>query len=434
MSETSATPPTIDHKQHAAFFRQSGWMMLSSIIAGFMSLGVHFLNKLIPQGEYSNFGVLVMVIACLPTMPLQMVFAQQTAAALAENRERRLIAMIRWTWFWTFAIWIVVAVLAMIFQKQIADGWQLSSTAPLYATIFAILVSMWLPLFAGVMQGRQDFFWYGWANIAGGVLRLAAGAAAVIVFHLGASGMLWGATIGVGVASLIVIGRTRDLWSWGQPSEPFDSKALFKQIMPLIFAFGVCQFLFTTDTMYAQVHFSADSMKRYVAAGTLSRALLWLVLPISAVMFPKIVHASAKKEKSNLLAIVIAGTAVLAVVGAAGLCIVGPIVVRIVFKPEDVADTVALLPWYAGAMIPLALANVLVNDLMARGRFKVVPFMVAIGVAYAFTLPYILRHYPDRMTVVLQTLFVFTTLLFIVCAWFTWGQKSPVPAVPSPQS
>src|SRR3569833_1164018 len=112
MSETSATPPTIDHKQHAAFFRQSGWMMLSSIIAGFMSLGVHFLNKLIPQGVYSYFGVLVMVIACLPTMPLQMVFAQQTAAALAENRERRLIGMIRWTWFWTFAIWIVVAVLA----------------------------------------------------------------------------------------------------------------------------------------------------------------------------------------------------------------------------------------------------------------------------------------------------------------------------------
>ena len=407
-------------------------MMMSSIIAGFMSLGVHFLNKVIPQGEYSNFGVLVMVVACLPTMPLQMVFAQQTATAIAENRERQLAGMIRWTWLWTSVIWVVVVVLATIFQKQIVSGWQLSSAAPLYATIFAILVSLWLPLFAGVMQGRQDFFWYGWATIAGGVLRLAAGAVAVIVFHLGAAGMLWGATIGVGLASLIVIGRTRDFWMWGQPSEPFDSGALSKQIIPLILAFGVCQFLFTTDTMYAQVHFTADSMKRYVAAGTLSRALLWLVLPISSVMFPKIVHASAKKEKNNLLAIVIAGTAVLAVIGAAGLCIVGPIVVRIVFKPEDVADTVALLPWYAGAMIPLALANVLVNDLMARGRFKAVPFMLVIGVAYAFTLPYMLRHYPGRMTVVLQTLGVFTTLLFIVCAWFTWGAKGAKPVAQAP--
>jgi len=404
---------------------------MSSIIAGFMSLGVHFLNKILPPGEYSNFGVLVMVVACLPTMPLQMVFAQQTASALAENRERRLIGMIRWTWFWTFVIWIIVAVLAMIFEKQIVSGWKLSSSAPLYATVFAILVSMWLPLFAGVMQGRQDFFWYGWATIAGGVLRVAAAAAAVIVFHSGASGMLWGATIGVGMASFIVVWRTRDFWIWGQRSEPFDSKALFKQIMPLILAFGVCQFLFTTDTMYAQAFFQTNEMKSYVAAGTLSRALLWLVLPISSVMFPKIVHASAKKEKNNLLAIVIVGTAVLAAIGVAGLCIVGPLVVRIVYTSGVITSTVALLPWYAGAMIPLALANVLVNDLMARGRFKVVPWMLVIGVGYAFTLPYMLRHHPGQMTVVLQTLGVFTTLLFLVCAWFTWGAKRPKSEAPS---
>jgi len=340
--------------------------------------------------------------------------------------------MIRWTWLWTFAIWIVVAVLAVVFQHQIVEGWKLSSAAPLFATLFAILVSLWLPLFAGVMQGRQDFFWYGWATIAGGVLRLAAGAGAVIFFKTGAAGMLWGATIGVGIASFIVIGRTRDFWMWGRPSEPFDSGALFKQILPLILAFGVCQFLFTTDTMYAQAYFEADVMKSYVAAGTLSPALLWLVLPISSVMFPKIVHASAKKEKSNLLAIVIAGTAVLAIVGAAALCVVGPIVVRIIYKSGDIAGTVALLPWYAAAMIPLALANVLVNDLMARGRFKVVPLMVAIGLAYAFTLPYMIRSHPGHMTVVLQTLGVFTTLLFLVCAWFTWGAKSPKSHVPSP--
>jgi len=149
----------------------------------------------------------------------------------------------------------------------------------------------------------------------------------------------------------------------------------------------VCQFLFTTDTIFAKPHFSDDDMKHYVAAGTLSRALLWLVMPIAAVMFPKIVHSSAKGEKSNLFGIVILGTAILAVIGAAGLWLVGPIVVRIAFKAGDVPGTVALLPWYAGAMIPMALANVLVNDLMARKQFKVVPFMVVLAIGYGFTLP-----------------------------------------------
>jgi hypothetical protein len=53
-----------------------------------------------------------------------------------------------------------------------------------------------------------------------------------------------------------------------------------------------------------------------------------------------------------------------------------------------------LLPWYAGAMIPLALANVLANDLLARGRFKAVPFMIVLALAYAFTLPYMMNRSP----------------------------------------
>ena len=46
------------------------------------------------------------------------------------------------------------------------------------------------------------------------------------------------------------------------------------------------------------------------------------------------------------------------------MCLFGPIVVKIVYKESYVAATTALLPWYAGAMVPLALANVLVNDLL----------------------------------------------------------------------
>src|SRR5215469_5473959 len=125
-SETKAAAPlTIDHKPHAAFFRQSGWLMMATIFAGFLSLGVHFLNKLIPEAEYSRFGVLLMVIACVPTIPLQMVFTHQTAAALAENRVRQLASMIRRAWVWTFVIWLVGAVIVAIFRRQIDAAWHL---------------------------------------------------------------------------------------------------------------------------------------------------------------------------------------------------------------------------------------------------------------------------------------------------------------------
>ena len=72
-------------------------------------------------------------------------------------------------------------------------------------------------------------------------------------------------------------------------------------------------------------------------------------------------------------------------------------------------------------MVPLAMANVMVNDLLARGRYVAVPFMVGIALAYGFSLPAILNHFPGRLEVVLQTLAAFNLLLFGLCAWFRWG-------------
>jgi O-antigen/teichoic acid export membrane protein len=420
-AEKTESVSTIDHKPHAAFFRQSGWLMVANIAGGALTWGVHFLAKSVPEAQYAAFGTLLMVIACLPTMPLQMVFAQQSALALATGRERQLAGMMRLAWLWTFLIWLVIAGGVLFFQKQIVAGWHLPGPLGLWITLPLLLASLWSPLFAGVLQGRQDFFWLGWASIFNGVSRFAGAAVLVLALSLGAAGMMAGTLVGIGLAAMIAIWRTRDLWRL--PAERFDVKTFLGQVIPLTLGFGACQFMFTADTMFAKANFTDEQMAPYVAAGTLSRALLWLVLPLAAVMFPKIVQSSAKAEKTNLFSLVVFGTAVLALGGALGLWLVGPIVVKIVYKSSYVAATVALLPWYAGAMVPLAMANVMVNDLLARSRYAVVPFMVVLALGYGFTLPWMLHHFPGRIEIVMQTLGAFNLLLFGVCAWFVWGPK-----------
>ena len=421
-SENPKAIPTIDHKPHAAFFRQSGWLMIATIIAGIMSYAVHFLAKDISESEYSIFVTMLMVTACIPVMPLQMVFAKLTADGLATNRLRQLAGMIRLGWLWTLILWAVASLIVLCFQNQIAERWHLNGLEVLWVTLAVVLMNLWMPMFSGVLQGRQDFFWLGWAAIVSGFGRLAVAALIVLAFHGGATGMIAGAFAGIGAWAGIAIWRSRDLWR--VKPEPFDGRSLFKQVAPLMIGFAACQVLFTTDTMFAKAYFSGDEMAAYGAAGTLSRGLLWLVLPLAAVMFPKIVHASAKSEKSNLLGIVLLGTAVLTICGAAGLCIVGPIVVKLVYTPAYVATTTKLLPWYAFSMVPLALANVLVNDLMARARFKVVPLMVLLALAYGFTLPFMLNRF-HHMEVALQTLGAFNLLLLVICAWFSFGSPKP---------
>jgi hypothetical protein len=96
-----------------------------------------------------------------------------------------------------------------------------------------------------------------------------------------------------------------------------------------------------------------------------------------------------------------------------------------VFPPEYLSETLAILPWYAGAMVPLALANVLVNDLLARSRFQIVPFLVLLAVFYGLAL----THYHDSFLAVLKTLCIFNLLLLAGCAAFIWKARSPKPEI-----
>jgi hypothetical protein len=422
--ENNPAIPTIDHKPHAAFFRQSGWLMLTAVAGGVLTYLVHFLNKVISPSEYTAFGVLLTLVMCLPMGPVQMVFTQQSALALATGRLGQLSGLIRSVFLWLFTFWALGAMGVLFFQRSIITSWNLPGILCLWVTALLVLTTMWLPLFAGVLQGRQDFFWLGWSSVFSGLGRLVIAAVLVIVFKLGATGMMLGVLLGTVWAISICIWRTRDLWT--MPAEKFEWMVLLRDGMPLMFGFGASQFLFTSDTMFAKPYFTDDQMKPYVIAGTLARAILWLVGPMATVMFPKLVQNRIKSEKrSNLFGLVVLGTAVLSVCGVFGLWIMGPFVVRFVASAKDVPGTMALIPWYAGAMVPLAMANVLVNDLLARGCFKVVPYMVGLAVVYCISLPQMLSHFPGHIALVLQTLGFFNLLLFGLCAWFTWGMKAP---------
>jgi O-antigen/teichoic acid export membrane protein len=170
-------------------------------------------------------------------------------------------------------------------------------------------------------------------------------------------------------------------------------------------------------------YFTSEETGYYTSAGTLSRALVWIVGPLTAVMFPKIVHSVAKAEKTDLLAVTLLCTVVLAGGGALGLWLVAPWVIKLVFKSSFLKVAMEVIPWYAGAMVPLSLANVLVNNLLARGQFRVVPWLVLLALAYALAL----TRFHGSLVMVLQTLAVFCLLALALCAWFTWGPPSRSP-------
>jgi len=422
--ENAEMPAMAPDAQRSSFFRQSGWLMIANIAGGLLMWGVHFLTKTIPEEEYRLFVMLLSVVMCIPAMPLQMAFAQQTARALATHRQRQLAGMVRLVGLGTFVLCLAAIIAVLCFQQSIMDHWKINTPIVLWITGAVILFSFWSPLLNGVLQGQQNFLWLGWGMISNGIGRVGLAALAVFLLHSGSTGMMGGVLFGLLLATGIGLWQTSGIWS--APAVPFDWRNLLAQVLPLMLGFGAFQFLFTADTIFVGAYFNTGTDQSLAAfygmAGTLSRALMWLVGPMAAVMFPRIVHSTAKSEKSDLMGLVMLGTAVLAIVGAISLSILGPWVVRIVADKSYVQQASALLPCYAGAIVPLTLANVLLNNLLARSSFKLVPAVCILAVAYGLGLNYALAH-SHKLVTALQTMGVSNLLLLGICAFYTWWDK-----------
>src|SRR5438045_8108906 len=220
----------------STFFRQSGWLMVANIGGGMLMWLVHFLSKLIPDSEYGIFVFLLSIVMLVPGLPIQMMFAQQTAKALALGRAAELSSLIRRAWFGTVAISVVCLGALFFFQEVILRQATLSNAAGLWITMGAVLLSVWQYMFWGVLQGQQNFFWLGWSMISNGIGRIVTAVAAVLLVRRLAGpastwyapGIMIGALLGIAIAAGIPIWQSRRLWLT-QPQR-FDWGALARQV------------------------------------------------------------------------------------------------------------------------------------------------------------------------------------------------------------
>jgi len=373
------------NSDHKTFFRQSGWLILCTVLSGLAFFSVHFFNKKIPDSEYSIFVTLLAVLNCLsiPALGLQMVFTKQAAAAVSDSDMKRLTRTTHGVLLGTFIIWLIAVAIVFVYRNSIISGWKLTNPLALWLMLLVGLASLWLPIFTGLLQGRQKFLWVGWAMIMNSIGRVAV--IAIIILVIGwyqAAGMTTGILIGILTTLFISAYTSRECWMAG--GEPMKWKDWLEQIIPLTFGFGAFQFMFSADPLFVQWLFDEENAY-YMMAGTLGRALCTFTVPVVTVMFPKIVRSAALSEKSNIMGLTLMLTGGLVGLGAFALGVVAPVLLVMVGKP-DYVNAAPLVRWFALSMVPLAIGNVLLNDLLARNRFRVVPWLLVVVVGYCLAL------------------------------------------------
>jgi O-antigen/teichoic acid export membrane protein len=434
LADSTQTAPVTPEKHHITFFRQTGWMMMASTASGLIMYLVHpvatgrITGRGMPESEYGVFTTLLQVVTMMtiPAGGLQPVIAQQQARAITAEQQRVVASEFRGVMQAMFFIWLAIVLVTAIFWKQAVATLQLQNPMALAITLVIGLIALWMPTVQGLLLGRQNFLWLGWMTISNALGRLGTVFVIVMIFHGWAAGAMGAVLAGMGALVITGLWQARDIWRVEGTRVQWAD--WLSRVIPLTLGVGAANFMLSADMLFTQKYFPADKTGYYAAAGMIGRALVFLTQPLVMVMFPKLARASATGEKSNALALTLGTTLFFCSCAALAATILPWLPLRIMY-PHEYLVAAPLVRWFGWCFLPLALAQVMINSLMARGRFSAVPFLVLVAIAYAFALSFVGRHCGSEADTfagfrsMVQTIGVFNLVMFGVCAWFTWGRR-----------
>ncbi len=421
-----------------SFFRQSGWLIITTTLSGFLMSIVHpILQKEMPAGDgpiatflrrviappiepgaYGDFYTLLLLFGWLgiPAAGLQTVFAQQTALAINEEKQRELAASVRALLRATLFLWLGSLAAVFILQGSILSGLKMSHSGPLWVTMISGLTALWAPVMMGILQGKQDFMVLGWSTILNAIGRCVGVAILVRLLGFQAAGALIGVLLGMWVALGIALGKTTEIFRG--PCPKFNWRPWLKSVVPLTLGLGASMFMVSADQFAVKAYFTDVEAGRFAAAGVVARALGAFTVPMTLVMFPKIVRSAAQSEKTDVMAYALGATALMGGMAALACTLLPELPIRILYNASFLGIA-PLVPWFAWCFLPLTLANVLINNLLARQHFEVVPWLLVVAVGYGCALMYFHQSFLS----VVQTLGAFSLLQLTVATWFTWRRR-----------
>ncbi len=401
----------------ATFFRQSGWMALAALLGGVFNMASAFVGQRMAGGEYNIFETALSALGILsiPALGMQAAFAAQTAGADTPERRHQLGATLRGAIVILTTLWLGLAAWWLARADVIMKEFKLTQPAMLWVLLLIVLVNLWSPVFNGVLQGRQNFLWFGWAVLLNGVGRLVVLWLVVWQFHLGALGALWGFLAGC----LVVLGLVtwQALPDLTTPRVPTDWRAWLGRVIPVTCGLGALSFIMQFDQLAQRgnVHLSADDADGFSAVRKIAQALVFVVGALTSVMYPKVARSFQRSQASDVLRLTLLLTALIAA-GGATLATLFPELPLRILSPSRLWAAKSLVPPYCWALVPLALSNVLVWNLLARECYRAVPWMVAIAIACWL----VLQARGTSILAIIGIVAACNTLLCLTCAAFAW--------------
>jgi O-antigen/teichoic acid export membrane protein len=280
------------------------------------------------------------------------------------------------------------------------------------------------------LQGRHQFGGLGWLQITDGVGRFTVMLLIVLLLNGKAAGAMFAAFAGQLVTVIIGGALTQSIWR-ARPTVAFDWRGWFAGALPLSFGLGTILLMSSIDMLFVQGLF-ADTRQTALYSGAMLTgfAIIQFIAPVALVMFARVAQNVARQERTDSLGMTLTATILFGCVAAVVCTLFPKLPLRLMYitNPE-MWKAAPLVPWFAWALLPLTVANVLVQHILARAQFKAVPWLMLVPAAYAAALglqaPALVKMPQlDAFIRVIQTMGLASTLLCILAAQFSRGRPA----------
>lgn len=330
-----------------------------------------FMVRILSSVEYGSLASMLafLMIILTPLTALNNSMAYYSARLVEEGRSGAIIPFMRhWLVKVSFVV-IVLMVIGAVFCPAVTSFFDLQRKTTFFITIVVLSLSFYGPIVGGVLQGGQAFGWLAVTGVSSGFLRLIGGVTLVLLFgHISdwaiaghGVGMLAGLIIGAAGVYLVFRGHA-------PVRAGKNVAAYFLGTLTVLAGFSV---MMSADVLIVKHFFAPEESGLFAQVATISRAIIFLPMPITGALFPKVVAAGtadARHKRLLFRGILLAGGIILAATGACSLVPQLPLWIIHVAPSES---TFALLRYMLLAMSPLSLAYIVMNYHLAQNRFKI---------------------------------------------------------------
>ncbi|MGB9184346.1 MAG: oligosaccharide flippase family protein [Solirubrobacteraceae bacterium] len=340
---SSASPST------RALSRGTSIMVVLTLVASAANYASNIVfSHLLSTAEYGELTALIAitVIAAVPTGAAQTVVAERVAALRARGEDDRLRYLLRYAVAHVVAIAVVVAVVYVACIPLVKSALGLRAIGPAEALAPLLVLSLFVPVASGVLQGLERFAFLGAFALAIACSRIAFGVPWTLAGG-GAGGPLFGQALGTLVA---LVGTAWILRKYFAPRGTGAANAGLRRrpsrrTLAAGTAFTAFALISNLDVVLAKLLMSPHDAGVYAALVTVEKIIIFLPSAIAVVMVPSAAKARLSDQST---ARVLRLSAML--VSAATVCVALPaalaphLVLTVMFGQKYVSAAPGILP------------------------------------------------------------------------------------------